>query len=136
MIKERIKKFVKFPLIIRRRLSNLWKWSGGYFLTSSGKLITEPGAEYNIFECSSAGVVSFLGFIDLSSLGPGDKVEINLKMSIKGEHRLNRRVEFLGPLKEPVIDFPKREGINPIVSLRQVTGVSREIRYIWKWIKL
>ena len=119
----------------RRRVSNLWKLSGAFYQGKDGVLVTEPGIDYTILDCSGAGVVSFLGFVDLSSLGAGDTVDIRLVMSIKNQ-LLNTRKSYRGPVEDSLIDFSRKEAINPVVILKQTTGVSRRILFNWRWIKL
>ena len=88
-------------------------------------------------DCSKLGPISFFGFLDLSALGAGDKVEVRLKMSLatRGKPLLNRMRSFTGHQEEPIVDFPRKEAVNPIITLKQATGESREIKYYWRWDK-
>ena len=120
---------------LRRRIANLWKLSGAHHQKNDGVLVTLPLAEYNILDCSNEGVVTFFGFIDLSGLRAGDVVEITLKMIVATE-QINKKITVNGPVPEPIIDFPKKEGINPTVMIKQTAGVKRTIFFAWRWIKL
>ena len=118
-----------------RRLRNLWNQAATVTHKESGVLVTLPGQEYNVLDCSGKDIVSMLGFVDLSSLRAGDIVEIYLKMALK-DQMVNRKMECKGPVAEPIIDFPRKEAVNPIVSIKQTAGVSRSIHFTWRWSKL
>lgn len=118
-----------------KKLLTLWRKPSIRGHEVKGVLVTLPGEEYDVLDCSGQGIVSLLGFVDLSSLRAGDIVEIYLKMALE-KPMINRRMVCKGPMPDPIIDFPRREAINPIISLKQTNGVARKIPFAWRWNKL
>lgn|GEM_PF-5300386 len=101
--------------------------------SKSNELVTVPDAEFTIVEVNEP--CSIWGFMDLSGLANGDKVEVSLDMKLNtaSEFKLNRVIAFSGPIVDPLVNFPVFETESARVRIKQVSGQQRKIKYHFKW---
>lgn len=103
-------------------------------ISDSGKLITVPGASYDLF---SSNVYSYFGFVDLTDLHHGDEVEIfeYIKPWSQSEYILHKSQKFSGPVSSPLVSFTFKIVDCPVkIVLRQNSGIRRDILYSFKFL--
>lgn len=125
--------FTLYPIWYASLKEHLVMMDRVYTVYKEGSILPEPEVDHILLEEPTHRPL--LGYLDLTALMSGDRLEIELLIRVKegGPYKLHEAYSVVGPIDEPIVrtDIPPSPfGIQ--VKLRQVGGITGHwVHYVW-----